>query len=134
MKNKKAYIRIIESVIAIMIIMGVVLVILSNQVQKVDISEEVYEKQRYIIDVITNNESMRTEIVGGRTETVNDFISKNLPNTWDFTTNICEVEEVCNKNTPNDRDIYVSETIISSNLTDYPNARSRKLRFFVWRK
>ena len=134
MKNKKAYIRIIESVIAIMIIMGVVLVILSNQVQKVDISEEVYEKQRYIIDVITNNESMRTEIVGGRTETVNDFISKNLPNTWDFTTNICEVEEVCNKNTPNDRDIYVSETIISSNLTDYPNARSRKLRFFIWRK
>jgi len=132
--NKKAYIRIIEAVLGIMLIMGAILVIFSNQVQKADISDEVYEKQRSILNVVSNNESMRTEIINGDTSMTNEFISKNLPNTWNFTTNICEVDQVCNQGTPNDRDIYVSESIISSNLTNYPNGMSKKLRFFIWRK
>ena len=132
--DKGAFIRIVESVIGILIIMTVVLIIASNKSQRVDISEEVYEKQKYILNVITNNESMRSEIINNKTESVNLFILKNIPNSWDFTTNICEVEEVCNQDTPNDRDIYVSETIISANLTNYPDTELKKLRFFIWRK
>ncbi len=132
-KNKKAWIRITEAVISILIVFGAVLVIMSNQVEKIDISDVVYEKQIQILEIISKNESLRNEVIGGETEEVNKFILKNIPNTWNFTTNICEVDEICNDNTPNDREVYVSETIMSANLTDYPEARTRKLRFFVWR-
>jgi len=132
--NNKAFIRIVEAVIAILIISAVVLIIASNNVQRVDISEEVYDKQRYILDVISNNESMRSEIINDKTDSIDLFISKNIPSSWAFTTNLCGVEEVCNQNTPNDRDLYVSETIISANLTDYPDTELKKLRFFIWRK
>jgi len=132
--NKKAFIRILEAIIGILIIMAVVLIIASNKAKKSDISEEVHEKQRYILNVISNNESMRSEIINGKTDSVNLFVSKNIPSSWAFTTNICGVEEVCNQNTPNDKDIYVSETIISANLTDYPDSEISKLRFFIWRK
>jgi len=132
--NKKGFLRIIEAVIGILIIMTAVLIIASNRVDNVDISDEVYEKQRYILDSISNNEDMRLEIIKDKTILTNSFISKNIPGSWNFTTNICEVDEVCNQGTPNDRDVYVSETIISATLKDYPNDESRKLRFFVWRK
>jgi len=132
--NKKAFIRIVEAMIAILIVLTAVLIIASNQFQKTDISEDVYETQRHILDVIANNEGMRNQIINGQTTLADEFILKNIPNSWDFTTNICRVDEICNQGTKNDRDIFVSEVIISANLTNFPDLKSRKLRFFVWRK
>ena len=132
--NKKAWIRVVEAVIGIMIIIGGILYLAPKQSDKADISNEVYKKQREILEVIANEEKMRTEIIWNKTDLADEFISKNIPSNWGFATNICNIDIVCNENTPNDRDIYVSETIISSNLTDYPGERTRKLMFFVWRK
>jgi len=132
--DKGAIMRIIEAVIGILIIMAVILIVVSNNTKNIDISREVYEKQKYIFDIISNNDSMRLEIINGGTELIDSFISGNIPSSWGFTTNICGVEDVCNQNTPNDRDIYVSETIITASLTDYPGDEPRKLRFFIWRK
>ena len=61
--NKKGFIRILEAIFAIMLIMGAVLIIISNNLQTADISEEAYEKQRYILEIISNNEGMRNEII-----------------------------------------------------------------------
>jgi len=133
MKNKKAWIRIVEAVIGIMIIFGGILFILAKQPVKIDISEEVYEKQRQILEAIANNESMRNEIINGETESTSNFISKNIPSSWNFTISICKTDEICTStDTPNDRDIYVSETVVSASLTDYPEKKSNKLVFFIW--
>jgi len=131
MKNKKGFIRILEAIFAILLIMGAVLIIISNNVQTLDISNEVHEKQRYILDIITNNESMRSEIINNQTTLTKSFIEKNIPNTWKFDICITEVDELCNPVIENDKDIYVSESIISSSLTSYTS--SKKLRFFIWR-
>ncbi|MEK6872432.1 MAG: hypothetical protein AABW90_00285 [Nanoarchaeota archaeon] len=131
MKNKKAWVRIIEAIIGIMVIMAGILYINSKQPSK-DISDDVYEKQRQILEIIANNEDMRTKIIGGETDSVKEYILKTIPSGWDFTINICEVDQICNQNTPNDRDIYTNEIIISSNLTDYPDKKTKKLMFFVW--
>ena len=134
MKNKKAWIRIVEAIIAIMVIMAGILYINSKQPSK-DISDDVYEKQRQILEIIANNESMRTEIILNEAGLANGFILKNIPSSWGFATNICNVDQVCTpEETPNDRDIYTSEIIISSNLTDYPDKKTKKLMFFVWSK
>ena len=113
--------------------MGAVLFLISKQPENVDISDEIHEKQRYIFDVIANNEDMRNQIINGNLNSVNSFARTNIPNSLDFKINVCNVEDICNEGTPNDRDIYVSETIISSSLTNYPGT-SKKLRFFVWAK
>ena len=134
MQNKKAFIRIVEAVIAIMIIITAVLLIANKQPKKTDISESIYEKQRQMLEIISNNEDMRNEIINSNTILTNEFILKNIPESWDFITNICDTDQLCNQNTPNDRDVYVSETIMSATLTNYPNKKSKKLMFFIWRK
>lgn len=132
--NNKGWIRIVEAVIAILMILGFVLVAMSKDFEKTDISEAVYEKQRFILEVIANNESLREDIIGsGNFANTNNYISKNIPSTWDFVINICGVNMVCNGGTPQDKEVYASETIISSTLGSFPG-KSQKLMFFIWKK
>jgi hypothetical protein len=82
--------------------------------------------------VISNNEQMRNEIVNGQTTLTNQFIEKSIPKIWGFSTCVTDIDKVCNNAQKNDKNVYVSETIISSSLTSY--TISKKLRFFVWEK
>ena len=131
--NKKGWIRIVEAVFAIMVIFGGAIMLISDVGEKVDISEDVYDTQRYILDIIANKDELRNDILVGRTKNINEYIQKNIPSSWGFTTNICNVDVICNENTPIDKDLYVSDTIISSSLSN-SKASTKKLRFFVWRK
>lgn len=127
--NTKAWVRIVEAFIAVLIITGGVLIILSRESKTNDSSDKIYEKQRNILNMVIKNESLRNKIIVGENQEVNDAISLMISNNWNFTTNICDINEICNTNTPNDKDIYVSEVIVTSNLTQYS---PKKLRFFVW--
>ena len=131
--DKKAWIRIVEVLIAILIITGAVLVTLSKQDNKKDISNEVYQTQRYVLDIISKNDSLRNEIISGQNTQVNNTISKMIPATWNFETRICNLNDICNSDaTPlGSVEIYVSEVMITTNLTQY---NPQKLRFFVWMK
>ncbi len=134
--NKKGFIRILEAIFAIMLIMGAVLIIISNNLQTSDISEEAYEKQRYILEIISNNESMRNEIIKeGNLGKTNEFIKKTMPSSWKYSVCVTSVDKICSPGVgkvPDDKELYVSETIISSSLEiDY--TASKKLRLFVWR-
>lgn len=131
MQNKKGFIRIVEAIFAILVIMGAALVLISNNVQTSDISEEVYEKQRFILEVIANDEQMRQQIVNGDTTLADEFIRKNIPSTWQFSTCITDIDRVCNNSPGDDNDIYVTESIISSSTSTYTG--SKKFRFFIWR-
>ena len=63
MKNKKAWVRIVEATIASLIIIGFILVMMSRQQTKTpDIGDEIYEKQRSILDILSKNESLRNDI------------------------------------------------------------------------
>ena len=139
--NKKGFIRILEAIFAIMLIMGAVLIIISNNLQTSDISEEAYEKQRYILEIISNNEGMRNEIIDYDKDSTppkllpktNEFIKKTMPSSWKYSVCVTSVDQICSPgDVPNDKELYVSETIISSSLEiDY--TASKKLRLFVWR-
>ena len=141
--NKKGFIRILEAIFAIMLIMGAVLIIISNNLQTSDISEEAYEKQRYILDIISNNETMRNEIIDYNESSdppkllleTDKFIEKTMPGSWEYSVCVISVERICSPKVgkvPDDKELYVSETIISSSLKkDYSAAK--KLRLFIWR-
>ena len=121
--DRKAWIRILEVFLAILLIIGSMLLIISRKAPETDISDEIYQRQRQILDVISKNDSLRDDIIIGNNVKVDDTISKLVPNNWNFTTNICDI----NLNCPNlidadelyEKNVYATEVLITSNLTYY---------------
>ena len=132
--NKKGFMRIIEAVIAILLILTAVLIFISQQTERFENPEEIYATQRSLLEIIANNETLRNEVIRSEHIIIDEFIARSLPTSLGFTTSVCSVDEICNEGTPNDKIVYVSETIISANLTNYPDLRSQKLQFYTWRK
>ena len=137
MKNKKAWLRIVEAVIAIVIIFGVLLVVISKQSSVVSVGDDVYERQSQILDVISSREDLRELILQGNedekiVEEVDNEIAKLVPNNWEFATKVCRLDRICSNPVDIfDKDVYVSERLITSNLTNY---NPKKLKIFVWGK
>ena len=59
-------------------------------------------------------------------------ISEMIPASWNFATKICDLDGICaNPGTYENKNVYATEVLITSNLTMY---NPKKLRFFVWGK
>ena len=131
-RDRKAWLRIVEAFLAVLMIMSTVLVILSKQEQKTDISNIVYERQREILNVISKNDSLRADIIAGNNLNVNKTIQTLIPSSWEFATNICNLNNACpNPGNYQNKEIFATEVVVTSTLTEYS---PKKLRFFVWVK
>jgi len=131
-KDTKAWLRIVEAFIAVLIVIGVVLVVLSKQSPGANISEEVYEKQRQILNIISKNSGLRGDVLNENDGGINNAISDMVPNSWNYAIEICGLNEICNSDeTPNNKEVYTTEIVITSTLSNY---NPKKLRFFVWAK
>jgi len=132
--DRKAWLRIVEAFLAILIILTALLVIMSRQEERADITGSVHEKQSEILEIISKDNALRNETITTTTSennaVINNAIKKMAPNSWNFSTRICNLAEACGMTTP-DKEIYVSERIITSTLDDYA---PKKLRLFVWIK
>ncbi len=126
--ENKAWIKIAEAFLAIVIIIGAFLLIIGNQNKAVNADKDVYETQRAILDLISKNTSLRTEVLNNNNENINKTIEKLIPNTWKFETKICNLNDACGASAWKEN-LYVEEIMITANLTDY---NPKKLRFFVW--
>ncbi|MDD5191970.1 MAG: hypothetical protein PHH54_04900 [Candidatus Nanoarchaeia archaeon] len=135
--DRKAWIRILEVFLAILLIVGSMLVIISRKAPETDISDSIYKEQRQILDIISKNDSLRNDIIINSNTRVNEAISKIIPNSWNFTTNICNINDICDNpayasdSSLYEKNIYATEVLVTSNLTYY---NPKKLRFFVWMK
>jgi len=130
--NKRAWLRILEAFLAVIIILSAVLIIMVKQKPKTDISREVYEKQRQVLDIISKNNSLRNDILIKNNTKINNLIYDLIPKNWNYSTSICNMSLIC----PNpvqvyETEVYTTEIIVTSNLTKYA---PKKLRFFVWAK
>jgi len=128
--NKNAWIKIMEAVFAVLIILGITLTIVSKTNQQLNINEIVYEKQEKILNVILENQTLRNKVLLGDSSTIDSFIEKAIPPTWNFSTEILDINtEYHSPLSSNGKDVYVKEIVISSNLTEY---NPKRLMFFVW--
>jgi hypothetical protein len=132
--NKKGWLKIIEVFLAIMIILGAILIIFAKRTPQADIAEEIYESQRQILELVSKNNTLRSEIIKTperkNNAIVNEFIANIAPISWKFSTNICELDSICaNPINIHYSNVYSTEVMITSNLTDYS---PKKLRLFVW--
>jgi len=131
-KDRKAWVRIVEAFLGILIIMGIVLIILSKQDFNSGEGRNIYEKQRAVLEIISKNNSLRGFVLDENYNEIDDTISKLIPLDWGFDTKICILDDICNSGeTPNSKEIYTTEIVITSTLNQYS---PKKLRFFVWMK
>ncbi len=146
-KNKRGWIEIIEAFVAVLLIAGVVLIILSKGYFKgEDISNKVYYAELSILREIQNDDQLRTEIAGASSSDP----QKSLPIEWDdsgFPVNvknkitsrtpdylecvgkICDISDTCGFEGETDKDIYSQSISISGTLGGLVY---RKLNLFCW--
>lgn len=149
-KQKRAWIRIVEASVAILFLAGVTLLILQQgnlEIGENRFSQEIYDSQIETLREIQTNESLRSDII--------DINSTNLPSNWNDLTfpasvknhieesapsaitceaKICSVGDSCVLDDAGERNIY-SEFVIISVTTTQPETEGynpRKLKLFCW--
>jgi hypothetical protein len=130
MKNKKGWMKTIEALMAVIIILGAVLIFSGRQVEQVDVREQVFDTQQNILEIISKNESLRSKVLINDSDFVNAQVSSLIPNGWNSKIEICELNDVCSySGNYINSEVYSTEIVISSTLLDY---NPKKLRFFIW--
>jgi len=136
MKDNHGWIRVAEAFIAIMMIFGALLIIISRQSQQGDYREEIIKLQSSIISQISQNDNLRSEILSSNTSGTEKYIAGAIPGNINFSVNICRYLDAC-QNPVNytyilNRDVYSDEVLIAANLTYFNETNAKKLKIFFW--
>jgi len=136
-RGKRAWMRIVEAFIAVLIIVSV----LVFSVAKFDHgsrAEEIQKMQRGILEQIALNDELREEILYysstkdlSKTEA---FVRQGAPAYWEYSIKVCEIENICGMDVyvgEIGKEVYSDEILISSNIHIY---NPQKLKLFVWEK
>lgn len=132
-KSKKAWIRILEAFLAVLLIFGVLLVVLSRSGSSVNKSSEIMKLERSILLSISQDSTLRNEILDNITTKSDIYIEKIKPASLNYSLQVCDALAVCPLDAPEDillnKEIYASNILIIANLSDY---RERQLKLFFW--
>lgn len=133
MVNRRAWLRIVEATIAILIIFGVMLVVNSQQrfTQQQDLTRLIVP----MLEEISRNTTLREDIVqngAGSEEELRNFVALRLgQSSIKYDVAVCNSNEICSMPVyPQDAaEIYASERIISSTLEEFS---PKKVKIFLW--
>ena len=140
-KNKRAWIRIIEAFVAILLITGVLLIVINKQyIEKRDVSSEFYKIEISILREIQLNDSLRKSILDIETlpvdwdnfpQNVKEKIISKTPHYLNCEAKICAIDENCMLNKSLEKDVYVNSVMIAANLEVYS---PKQVKIFCWKK
>ena len=140
--NKRGWIKIVEAFVAILLITGVVLVIISEeQLVNSDLSSDIYESQLITLRDIQMNNELRSSVLGVSTPIESDDAGFPLDvqtrieyfslDYLECKAKICELESTCDLNNPPEKEVHAQSVAITSTLTDYD---PKQLKLFCWSK
>ena len=145
MKEKRGWIRIVEAVAAILIIVSAVIVFVSNVSDKPDVSETIANLEKAILTDISMNKEMRTLIIqydtsssldlskSGRVylEPLLNFIKVRMPAGLRYQNNVCVAEstETCR---PNDYFQIVDKQLFVDDRLIFENGQTKKVVLYIW--
>ncbi len=126
---KKGWLRIVESIIAIMIVFGVLLAVLIEK--KAQNQENSCGLIPELLNEIAKNQSLRQEIVIGEVSGTNIFLKTRITNpALSYRVKICQLEELCALEEAGleKKNICANERIISTGGGSY---QPKKLKLFL---
>lgn len=148
MVNKRGWIKIVEAVVAILIILGVILVIVNRgNTPKEDISEKVYNAEYLILREIELDQNLREEILNVNEtrlpvewmefdsiglSNVKTKIFNKSPDYLGCEAKLCKLNAtICAIDKYPDKDLYAKSIAITTSLDIYS---PRQLKLFCWVK
>jgi len=137
--NKGGWIRIVEAFIAILLIAGVLVFLISKgYVGGPDNSEKVYEIENAVLYEIQLDETLRAKILSvsipfdvPETDSIRQHIDNRIPGYLYCEAKICELNQICALDNYPQQDVYAQSIAITASLADY---KPRQLKLFCWEK
>ena len=138
---KKAWIKIVEAFVAILLVAGVLLIVISQgYIGKKDISGQVYDVQISILREIQLNDTLRNDVLDVNDPiewdeedfplSIKNKINSRVPNYLECKARICEIEDKsCELNEYPKGDVYAESTVITAVLETYG---PKQLKLFCW--
>lgn len=134
-KGKNGWIRIVEAFLAVSLIGVILVLIINNQQPDTGFSERAYEDEAAILRAIETNETLRTSIINiadaslpmklaGFPADVKAKIENEIPSYLECDAQICTKEQSCVIDGTSQKETYVGQVGIFSNLQNY---KPRKL-------
>ncbi len=133
MVNKKGWMRIMEAVLAILLLTSLLFVIYAGQKTKVSQSTQIYNFEYNLLNNLAENDSLRNAVLSENRIVVDRYFNKTIPFELNSSFKICGLVEDClwaEGDLPF-VSVYVVDRVISGNLTFYD---PKKLRLAVWYK
>ena len=131
--NKRGWIRIVEAMIAIMIIIGIVLTFSARKTgnEKTDLTPLITP----LLDEIAQNPSLRNAVLDSNATVIESMVAERITNpAFGYGVKICGIGELCGLTSyPGGAqgDIYTSERVIAATPEKY---QPMKVKIFLWRK
>ncbi|MBM3247791.1 hypothetical protein FJZ17_04620 [Candidatus Pacearchaeota archaeon] len=133
-KNKKAWLRIVEAFIAIMLILSTLLVLLSRQGSNSEVEKEINLLQSNILNSIGKDDYLREQILADDSSGVKAYVGNVTPSWINYSVKICQPLDVCPINVAPElldgKSIYSQNILITASIT---NADSKQLKLFFWK-
>lgn len=135
--GKKGWIRILEALIAILLIIGFLVITIDKGDEKEELSSRIYSVEKAMLKEIQINETFREYILGttGTIEFENfeqglkNHITKRTPEYLNCTSKICAFDNVCGYEDDSGKSIYARSVIITANLEVYS---PKQIKLFCW--
>lgn len=152
-KNKKAWLRIVEAFVGVMIVMGVLLVLMTRQ-PSMDQETEILNIERHILEQVSEDQLLRTEVLDthqrkrnvdgiggvggggggslpmwGDLKSISSIVADSFPEEYSFILKTCDVGVVCSLGLLPEHEVFSEEILITSNITNYNPAI---LKVFFW--
>jgi hypothetical protein len=143
--NRRAWIKIVEAFIAVLLIAGVLLIVISQGYIKTgDISSQVYDSQISILREIQLNENLRDLILNAEgtlpiewdnfPPQIKQEVNQKIPDYLECTGKICEADKECYIEEQPKKDVYAQSIVITTTLKTDPEKQLRRLKLFCWKK
>ncbi len=133
--NKKGFVRTLEAVIAVVIVLGIMLVLTPAKQPETDIPANLKQSQAFILNHIATNENFRncimdTTVYGecrASCAAIDGFVGNNVPKGYDYRCEICSSASTCSNPLPLDKSLYTDSRFIATDP-------AKVIRVVFWEK
>lgn len=142
--NRQGYIKTLEAVIAIVIILIFTFAVTPKPQPSYILPSSVENAQVYMLEEITMHEDVRTAVMNGNPSDtgdsmyglIADIVDENMPTGFEYTIGVCE-ESACSFSIrpgglPAEKSVYTAEAMIAS--AEGEVGTPRVIRIWMWRK
>jgi len=143
--RKKGWIKIVEAFIAVILVAGVLLIVISQgYLGKKDISSQVYDIEISVLREIQLNDTLRNDVLDAETpiesddsgfpQRIIDKVNSRIPDYLECKIKICWLSQSCDLDKSPKKDVYAEAVAITTSLETPEEKQLKKLKLFCWAK